>query len=83
LSFLLLRSVLITMQDFFKNVGRYASYFVTVTLGVLFVALERITPLFRRPVTAIALISLLISTLVFLSFTLRAMLGLGMDQAAL
>ncbi len=65
------------MTDFFKNVGRYFSYFITITLGVLYVFFQRFVPLFQRPLGAIAVISLLISSLVFVGFTLRAMLGVG------
>ncbi|MCS6812225.1 MAG: DUF751 family protein [Cyanobacteria bacterium] len=65
------------MADFFKNVGRYCSYFITITLGVLYVFFQRFVPLFQRPVSAIAVISLLVSSLIFIGFTLRAMLGLN------
>ena len=63
------------MADFFKNVGRYFTFFITITLGVLYVFLERLLPFVKKPATAIALMALLLSTLVFVAFTLRAMLG--------
>ncbi|MBF2077799.1 MAG: DUF751 family protein [Synechococcales cyanobacterium T60_A2020_003] len=65
------------MQEFFQNVSRYPRYFITVTLGVLYTFLEPLLPLLKRPSTAIALVALLISVMAFLSFTLRAMLGLN------
>jgi hypothetical protein len=65
------------MQEFFKNVSRYPRYFITFTLGVLYSAVQPLAPLFQRPTTAIALIGAVVAGLLFLSFTLRAMLGLG------
>ncbi len=65
------------MADFFKNVGRYFSFFITITLGVLYVFLQRFVPLFRNPVSAIAVVSLVIASLLFVGFTLRAMLGVA------
>lgn len=65
------------MQDFFKNVSRYPRYFITFTLGILYSAIQPLMPLLRRPATAIALIGAVIAGFLFLSFTLRAMLGLS------
>ncbi len=64
------------MQDFFNNVSRYPRYLIAFTLGVLLTAFSPLLPLFKRPVTAIATIAVLIAAFAFLSFTLRAMLGL-------
>ncbi|NET53888.1 MAG: DUF751 family protein [Merismopedia sp. SIO2A8] len=64
------------MQDFFENVSRYPRYLITFSLGVLYTFIEPLIPLLRRPTTAIALISLTISSFIALVFTLRAMLGL-------
>ena len=66
-----------TMQDFFQNVSRYPRYFITFTLGIFFFLFERLKPLLNRPVTAIALVGLLVSIFAFTFFTLRAMLGLN------
>lgn len=63
------------MQDFWSNVSRYPRYFVTVLLGVVLNAIAPLVPLMRKPITAIALVTLLVACLVFVSFTLRAMLG--------
>ncbi len=65
------------MQEFFDNVSRYPRYFISFTLGVLYTFIEPLLPLLKRPTTAIALISLAISSFIFLSFTLKAMLGLN------
>lgn len=65
------------MEEFFNNVSRYPRYLITFTLGIFLTALSPLLPLFRRPSTAIATVALLISSFIFLSFTLRAMLGLN------
>ncbi|MBP0028705.1 DUF751 family protein [Roseofilum reptotaenium CS-1145] len=65
------------MGDFFQNVSRYPRYLITFTLGIFFFLFKSVQPLFRTPVTAIATLGLLVSSLVFLTLTLRAMLGLA------
>lgn len=65
------------MQEFFNNVSRYPRYLISVTLGIFFNAIEPLMPMLRRPITAIALVGIVIATFVFLTFTLRAMLGLS------
>jgi membrane protein insertase Oxa1/YidC/SpoIIIJ len=65
------------MQDFFENVLRYPRYLIAVVLGVFWNFLEPLLPMLRRPPTAIAVIGLLISSFIFLSLTLQAMLGLS------
>ncbi|HHP7243137.1 MAG TPA: DUF751 family protein [Elainellaceae cyanobacterium] len=67
------------MQDFWQNVARYPRYFISFTLGVLFAFVQPLIPLFKRPTTAIALIGVLIGAFAFITFTLRAMLGLGVS----
>jgi hypothetical protein len=52
---------------------------VALVLGVFWNAIEPLIPFLRRPTTAIALISALISSLVFLTLTLQAMLGISVD----
>ncbi|MEM6715259.1 MAG: DUF751 family protein [Cyanobacteria bacterium P01_D01_bin.6] len=65
------------MQEFFQNVSRYPKYLISFSLGILFNALEPLMPLLKRPTTAVALIGLVISSFIFLTFTLKAMLGLS------
>ncbi|MGJ3249494.1 MAG: DUF751 family protein [Elainellaceae cyanobacterium] len=67
------------MQDFWQNVARYPRYLISFTLGVLFAFVQPLIPLFKRPTTAIALIGALIGTFAFITFTLKAMLGLGVS----
>lgn len=66
------------MKEFFENVFRYPRYFISFTLGILYSAVEPLLPLLKRPTTAIALIGAVVAGFVFLTFTLRAMLGLSM-----
>jgi hypothetical protein len=65
------------MQEFFQNVSRYPRYLISFSLGIFFNAIEPLMPLLKRPTTAIALVGIVISIFVFLTFTLRAMLGLS------
>ncbi|MBD6615076.1 DUF751 family protein [Komarekiella sp. 'clone 1'] len=64
-------------DGFWDNVFRYPRYFITVLLGVFLNTFEPLMPLLKRPITLIAILGLFISTLVFITFTLRAMLGLS------
>jgi len=65
------------MQEFFQNVSRYPRYLISFTLGIFLNAISPLMPLLKRPTTAIALVGIVISTFIFLTFTLRAMLGLS------
>lgn len=65
------------MKDFFDNVSRYPRYFISFTLGVFLNAVQPLLPLLKRPTTAIALVGAAVAGFLFLTFTLRAMLGLG------
>lgn len=66
------------MQNFWNTVSKYPIFITGVILGVLLNALKPLAPLFKNPVTAIALVSVFIAGFVFIGFTLRAMLGVGM-----
>lgn len=63
------------MEGFWTNVGRYLRYFVTVILGVFWTVARSLQRLSQRPVTAIATITLLVSGVSLVYFTLLAMLG--------
>lgn len=65
------------MKEFFDNVFRYPRYLISVTLGILYSAVQPLVPLLQRPTTAIALVGAVVAGFLFLTFTLRAMLGLG------
>ncbi len=65
------------MDGFWENVSRYPRYMVSLILGIFFFFWEQIKPLFNKPVTAIAIIGLMVGTFSFLYFTLQAMLGLN------
>ncbi|NEQ40916.1 MAG: DUF751 family protein [Okeania sp. SIO3I5] len=66
------------MQEFFNNVSRYPRYFITITLGIFFFLFDQLKPLLNKPITAIALIGLIIGTFTFLTLTLQAMLGINL-----
>lgn len=62
-------------DGFWDNVFRYPRYLITVLLGLLLNIFAPLAPLFKRPVTLIALSGLFVGIIVFVSLTLRAMLG--------
>jgi heme/copper-type cytochrome/quinol oxidase subunit 4 len=64
------------MQEFFQNVSRYPRYLISFTLGIFLNAISPFLPLFKRPIPAIMTISVLVAAFAFITFTLRAMLGL-------
>jgi dipeptide/tripeptide permease len=66
-----------TMRDLLENISRFPKFFILIILGVFANLLQPLGPLMQRPITAIALIGLLIGSLTFVTLTLRAMLDLG------
>ncbi|MBD2163615.1 DUF751 family protein [Calothrix sp. FACHB-156] len=64
-------------DGFWDNVSRYPRYLISLILGIFLNTLEPLFPLLKRPVTLIALVGLFIGSLAFITFTLRAMLGLS------
>jgi hypothetical protein len=64
-------------DGFWDNVFRYPRYFISTVLGVFLSTFAPLAPLLKRPVTLIAIISLSVSGFIFVTFTLRAMLGLS------
>jgi uncharacterized membrane protein len=61
--------------DFWSNIGKYPRYFITIILGVFISSFGWLAPLWKRPVTAVALVGFLVGTFVTIVLTLRAMLG--------
>ncbi|WP_413171261.1 DUF751 family protein [Anabaena azotica] len=64
-------------DGFWDNVFRYPRYLITIVLGLFLNTFEPLMPLLKRPVTLIALVGLFAGSLVFLTLTIRAMLGLS------
>ena len=64
-------------DGFWVNIVRYFRYFITTLLGVLLNAFAPFAPLFKRPVTSIAVLGFFAGALVLIGLTLRAMLGLS------
>jgi Protein of unknown function (DUF751) len=61
--------------DFWNNIGKYPRYFITIILGVFISSFGWLAPLWKRPVTAVALVGFLVGTFVTIVLTLKAMLG--------
>ncbi|MFZ4665419.1 MAG: DUF751 family protein, partial [Prochlorotrichaceae cyanobacterium] len=70
-------SGLFLMKNFFDNVFRYPRYFITFVLGIFFSLFEWVRPIIQDRTTATVLGILLVSGVVFVTLTLRAMLGLA------
>jgi uncharacterized membrane protein YvlD (DUF360 family) len=64
------------MQSFWNTISKYPIFLAGALLSVFLGAIKPLLPLFKNPVTAIALSGLFIGGFAFLTFTLRAMLGL-------
>lgn len=64
------------MQNFWNTISKYPILLGGAFLSVFLGAVKPLLPLLKNPVTAIALIGACIAGFAFLSFTLRAMLGL-------
>jgi membrane protein insertase Oxa1/YidC/SpoIIIJ len=64
-------------DGFWDNVFRYPRYLITIVLGIFLNTFAPLLPLFKRPVTLIAILGLFFGGIMFVTFTLRAMLGLS------
>jgi len=64
------------MKNFIQNLLRYPKFLALIIGGVLSVVIAPIIPLLQKPVTAIAMISAIVSGFIGVSLVLRAMLGL-------
>ena len=64
------------MKNFVLNLLRYPKFLLLIIGGVLSVVIAPIIPLLQKPVTAIAMITAIVSGFIGVSLVLRAMLGL-------
>ncbi|MEM9770584.1 MAG: DUF751 family protein [Cyanobacteria bacterium P01_D01_bin.73] len=64
------------MSEFFNNVLRYPRFLLSFSLGVVLSLLSPFTRLMQDRRSAVIVVSLFVSSLIFIIFTLRAMLGL-------
>ena len=64
------------MKNFIQNLLRHPQFLVLIIGGVLSVVIAPIIPLLKQPVTAIAMITAIVSGFIGVSLVLRAMLGL-------
>ncbi len=64
------------MQAFWNTISKYPVLIAGTMLSLFLGATKPLLPLLKNPVTAIALGGVVIGGFAFLTFTLRAMLGL-------
>ncbi|KAL4429615.1 hypothetical protein ABPG77_008664 [Micractinium sp. CCAP 211/92] len=64
-------------EDFWGNVLRYISYFFSVLLGTVYIAVRPLLELLKRPTTAVLVVAGLGALVFFVSFTVQAMLGIN------
>jgi uncharacterized membrane protein YjjP (DUF1212 family) len=64
------------MKELLSNVLRYPKFLLLISVGALSLLFKPLLPLLQRPITAIALITALISAAIGLVLVLRAMLGM-------
>ena len=64
------------MKNFIQNLLRYPQFLALIIGGDLSVVIAPIIPLLKKPITAIAMISAIVSGFIGVSLVLRAMLGL-------
>jgi hypothetical protein len=64
------------MPDFWENVLRFPRFFISAMLGLVFTIVGPFLNLLRRPQTTVIFIFITITSLVFISLTLKAMLDI-------
>ncbi len=65
------------MDDLWGTVSKWPRFIFGTIAGVFLFALAPLAPLMKKPVTAIAVIGFFVAGFAFISFTLKAMLGLN------
>eukprot|EP00210_Caulerpa_lentillifera_P004632 g4418.t1 len=64
-------------EDFWANMARYGRFFFSVIVGTAYTTLKPLTQLLKKPVTATVIIGAAILLYLFVSNTLKGMLGLS------
>lgn len=64
------------MPDFWENVLRFPRFFVSSMLGLVFTIIGPFLNLLRHPQTTIIFILITLSSIIFISLTLKAMLNI-------
>ncbi|NJN48533.1 MAG: DUF751 family protein [Alkalinema sp. RL_2_19] len=64
------------MQDLWNTISKYPKFLISVILGVFFNLAQPIVALLKHPVTAIALIGVLVGGFLCVTFILRGMLAI-------
>ncbi len=65
------------MQGLWNTVSKWPVFITGAILGVFLNAVKPIVPLLKNPVTAIALVGVVVGGFAFITFTLRAMMGMN------
>jgi Protein of unknown function (DUF751) len=65
------------MQNLWNTISKYPIFVAGTILGVFLNFLKPLQPFLKNPITAFALVGVFVSGFLFLTFTLRAMFGLG------
>jgi hypothetical protein len=66
------------MENLWTTVSKWPVFLAGAILGVFLNAVKPLVPLFKNPVTAIALVGIVLGGFAFVTFTLRGMLGLSL-----
>lgn len=64
------------MPDFWENVIRFPRFFISATIGLIFTIIGPFLNLLRRPQTTMLFVVVIVSIILFISLTLKAMLNL-------
>jgi len=64
------------MKNFILNLLRYPKFLALIIGGILSIVIAPILSLLQKPVTAIAMITAIVSGFIGVSLVLRAMLGI-------
>ena len=64
------------MPEFWENVFRFPRFFISSMLGLIFIIIGPFLNLLRRPQTALLFVFITLSSLIFISLTLKAMLNI-------
>jgi hypothetical protein len=67
------------MSDFWENVLRFPRFFISSTLGLILIIIGPFFNLLKRPQTTLILFLIVTVSILFLIFTLKAMLNLDIN----
>ena len=71
------------MSDFWDNILRFPRFFISATLGLILTIIGPFFNLLKSPQTTAILLLIILSILIFLRLTLKAMLELDIESTLL